>query len=246
MVDVKFYPINLNLKDKKVLIVGAGKVALRKFKRLLLTEAKIKIVSPEFNQEFESFLKKDSEQYTFQKRKFRNKDLLGCFLVFAATNNSELNQNITFLAREKNVLVNTVDNAEISNFTVPAIVNRGELLLTVSTGSSLPALSKNIRKKMESDFGIEYQLLLDIMSENRAKLIANIEDDKLRKNIFRKIAASDFLIKIRGIIDNYDPQILENGNYNLKKTEYLALKEEIKKEISYLIARAKNNQNLEL
>ena len=64
---------------------------------------------------------------------------------------------------------NTVDNAEISDFTLPAIVNRGELLLTVSTGSSLPALSKNI---------------LDIMSENRAKIIENIEDDKLRKNIW--------------------------------------------------------------
>jgi len=240
---VKFYPINLNLKDKKVLIVGAGKVALRKFKRLLLTEAKIKIVSPEFNHEFEVFLKQESEQYTFKKRKFRNKDLFGYFLVFAATNNSELNKEITFLAREKNVLVNTVDNAELSDFTLPAIVNRGELLLTVSTGSSLPALSKNIRKKMESDFGIEYQLLLDIMSENRAKLIDKIEDVKLRKNIFRKIAASDFLIKIRDIIDNYDPQISENGNYNLKKTEYLAFKEKIKKEISYLIVRAKNNQN---
>lgn len=243
---MKFYPINLNLKDKKVLIVGAGKVALRKFRRLLLTEAKIKIVSPEFNQGFKSFLKRESEQYIFKKRKFRNKDLLGCFLVFAATNNSELNQRITFLAKEKNILVNVVDNAEISDFTLPAIVNRGELLLTVSTGSSLPALSKNVRKKMESDFGIEYQLLLDIMSENRAKIIENIENDQLRKNIFRKIAAADFLIKIRDIIDNYNPQILANDNYNLKKTEYLAFKEEIKKEISYLIARAKNNQNSEL
>ena len=243
---MKFYPINLNLKDKKVLIVGAGKVALRKFRRLLLTEAKIKIVSPEFNHEFKSFLKRESEQYIFKKRKFRNKDLLGCFLVFAATNNSELNQRITFLAREKNILVNTVDNAEISDFTLPAIVNRGELLLTVSTGSSLPALSKNVRKKMELDFGIEYQLLLDIMSENRAKIIENIENDQLRKNIFKKIAAADFLIKIRDIIDNYNPQILANDNYNLKKTEYLAFKEEIKKEISYLIARAKNNQNSEL
>jgi precorrin-2 dehydrogenase/sirohydrochlorin ferrochelatase len=87
------------------------------------------------------------------------------------------------------------------------------------------------------------------MSENRAKIIENIENienDQLRKNIFRKIAAADFLIKIRDIIDNYNPQILANDNYNLKKTEYLAFKEEIKKEISYLIARAKNNQNSEL
>jgi len=245
MVDVKFYPINLNLKDKKVLIVGAGKVALRKFKRLLLTEAKIKIVSPEFNQGFESFLKGKSDQYTFEKRKFRNEDLLEYFLVFAATNNPELNQDITFLAREKNILVNTVDNAELSEFTLPAIVNRGELLLTVSTGSSLPALSKNVRKKMESDFGIEYQLLLDIMSENRAEIIESIEDDKLRKNIFRKIAADNFLIKIRDIIDSYDAQNLENGKYNIKKTEYLAFKKEIKKEIAYLILKEKNNHNSE-
>ncbi|RCW50429.1 bifunctional precorrin-2 dehydrogenase/sirohydrochlorin ferrochelatase [Halanaerobium sp. MA284_MarDTE_T2] len=242
---MKFYPINLNLRDKKVLIVGAGRVALRKFKRLLQAGAQIKITSPEFNQEFLPYLNQKSEKYIFLKRKFRDEDLNGQFLVFAATNNSELNRRIAFLARKKNILVNTADNAEISDFTLPAIVNRGELLLTISTGSSLPALSKNIRKKMESEFGIEYQLLLDIMSGNRGNMVENIENNQLRKNIFRKIAADDFLIKIRDIIDNYDSQILANDNYNLKKSEYLALKEEIKKEITYLIARTKNNQNLE-
>ena len=236
---MRFYPINLNLKDKKVLIVGAGKVALRKFKRLLLAEAKIKIVSPEFNQGFESYLNQKTEQYNFIKRQFREKDLIGQFLVFAATDNTELNERIALLAREKNILVNIIDSAELSDFTVPAAVNREELLLTVSTGSNLPALSKNIRKKLESDFGPEYDFLLDIMSKKRMKIIENIEDSELRKTIFREIASDNFLSKIKEIIVDYNPQILDTSNYQFESLEYQTVKKEIKRAISKLIERKK-------
>ncbi|PUU93207.1 bifunctional precorrin-2 dehydrogenase/sirohydrochlorin ferrochelatase [Halanaerobium sp.] len=242
---MKFYPINLNLKDKNVLIVGAGKVALRKFKRLLQTRAQIKIISPEFNWEFLPYLNQESEKYIFLKRKFKDEDLIGQFLVFATTDNSELNQRIAFLARGKNILVNIIDNAELSDFTVPAVVNRGELLLTAASGSNLPALSKNIRKKLESDFGIEYRLLLDIMSEKRKAIIEDIDSIELRKLIFREIASADFLTKIRKIIVDYNPQILSNSNYQPNDSEYQLIKKEIEKAISQLIERKKfHNEEL--
>jgi len=238
---VKFYPINLNLKEKNVLIVGAGKVALRKFKRLLQTGAQIKIIAPEFNQEFLPYLNQESEKYIFLKRKFKDKDLVGQFLVFAATDNSELNQRIALLARGKNILVNIIDSAELSDFTVPAVVKRGELLLTAASGSNLPALSKNIRKKLESDFGMEYRLLLDIMSEKRQAIIENIDNSELRKLIFREIASADFLAKIRKIIVNYNPQILANSDYQSKNSEYQLVKKEIEKAITQLIERKKSH-----
>ncbi|RAK10599.1 precorrin-2 dehydrogenase [Halanaerobium saccharolyticum] len=236
---MKFYPINLNLKDKKVLIVGAGKVALRKFKRLLQTGAQIKIIAPKYNQKFAVYRNPESKKYIFLERKFQEKDLIGQFLVFAATDNSELNQRIALLAREKNILVNLIDNAELSDFTVPAMVKRGELLLTAASGSNLPALSKNIRKKLESDFGLEYEFLLDIMSEKRQRIIEDIDSIELRKLIFREIASADFLAKIREIIADYNPQILDSSDYQPEHSEYQTVKKAIEKSILQLIERKK-------
>ena len=199
---MKFYPINLNLKNRKILIVGAGRVALRKFKQLLKAGAEIKIVSPEFNQGFATYFGREQQpgSYYFSERKFKEKDLLGQFLVFAATDKRELNQRIARLARAQNILINIIDDPELSDFTVPASVERGELLLTVSSGSNLPALSKNIKEKLACEFGIEYQILLEIMKKRRVQLIAEIDEISERREIFRKLASDQFLEKIREIV----------------------------------------------
>jgi len=94
---------------------------------------------------------------------------------------------------------------------VPAAVNRGELLLTVSSGSNLPALSKKVKEKLEQEFGLEYQILLEVMKEKRAQIIAEIDEISVRRSIFRKLASDQFLNRIQIIIDqlNFD---LENNN----------------------------------
>ncbi len=199
---MNFYPINLNLENKKILIVGAGRVALRKFKRLLKAGAEIEIVSPEFNQGFIPYFKQKqkTDKYVFTERKFEEKDLIGQFLVFAATDSPKLNQRIALLARGRNILVNIIDDAGLSNFTVPAAVSRGELLITVSSGSNLPALSRNIKEKLAREFGIEYQILLEIMKKRRVELIAEIDEISERRKIFRKLASDQFLDRIRELI----------------------------------------------
>lgn len=198
-----FYPINLNLKNKNVLIVGGGKVAFRKFKRLAAAGAVVKVVSPKFNSLFSDYIKEKSTKHLFLKRKFAEADFKNIFMIFAATNDQILNKEISILARKKNILINTVDSAENSDFTLPSVVENGKLLLTISTASNLPALSKKIRKKLEKEFGLEYQLLLEIMEEKRKNIINNINDKKLRKKIFRELGSDDFLNKIRKIIREF-------------------------------------------
>lgn len=226
-----FYPINLNLNKKNILIVGAGTVALRKFKRLAAAGALITVVSPEINNSFLKYLNKKTEEYKFIKRKFRKDDLNDIFMVFAASNDHELNKKITSLAKKKNILINTADNAEDSDFILPSVVEQGKLLLTISTSSNLPALSKKIRKKLENIFSIEYQLLLELMEKKRKYIIENIENEKLRKEIFHKIASEDFLNKIRKIIaENYNnieqKECLDNLAYqkSIKESEKSLLK----------------------
>lgn len=238
-----FYPVNLKLKAKKVLIVGGGKVGLRKFKRLLKARAEITVVSPKFNPGFKSYHDNSSGsssgQFQLLKRRFREDDLIGKVLVIAATDNQELNERIALLARGRNILVNIIDNPELSDFTVPAAVNKGELLLTVSTGSNLPALSKKIRKKLQQEFGPEYSFLLQVMKKKREEILSSISSIQLRRKIFKSLASDKFLIRIREIIAQAELNYAAEKEVDFESSEAQTVMTEIEKEIAALIEQEK-------
>jgi precorrin-2 dehydrogenase / sirohydrochlorin ferrochelatase len=141
--ELKHYPIFLDLKDRPVLVVGAGKVALRKSKGLLEAGARVTIVAPEWDPEFESL------PVRMVRRRFRASDLGGVVLVFAATDDRLANHRIGIAAKGKGVFANIADSAEECDFLVPARVQRGNLQFAVSTGGESPRLSAELRKKLE-------------------------------------------------------------------------------------------------
>ena len=140
---LRHYPIFLDLKDRPVLVVGAGKVALRKAKGLVEAGARITVVAPEWESEFESM------QVRIVPRRFRASDLAGCMLVFAATDDRLTNHRIGIAAKGKGIFVNIADSAEECGFLVPARVQRGNVQVAVSTGGESPRLSAELRKKLE-------------------------------------------------------------------------------------------------
>jgi len=192
---LKNYPINLDLNKKKVLLVGGGKVALRKFKRLMKTGAFVKIVSPKLKNNFSIYLEKKNiiNKYRYFKRKFHENDLNDIWLVIAATDNKKINTRIAKLAKEKKLLTNIVDDKDSSNFTLPSVVNRGDFMLTFSTNGKLPALSRKLRIEFEEKFGDEYELYLEEIGKIRKKIIDEIDDIEKRKYIFRNLANRDFI-----------------------------------------------------
>ncbi|MCK8828519.1 bifunctional precorrin-2 dehydrogenase/sirohydrochlorin ferrochelatase [Natroniella acetigena] len=185
------YPVNLRLKGKKVLVVGGGKVAYRKLKRLVTTEAKVELVSPQLIEPVRKLIKE--EEINYKKREFLELDLEGSFLVIAATDQSGLNQQIAQLAEQKEILVNAIDNLELSTCTLPAVIKRGDLLITIATGGSLPALSRQIRLKLEEEFGAGFALFLQLLSEIRPLVIDKVEQEEQRRKIFRKLADLDLI-----------------------------------------------------
>ncbi|MCC3145468.1 bifunctional precorrin-2 dehydrogenase/sirohydrochlorin ferrochelatase [Halanaerobium sp. Z-7514] len=211
------YPINLDLNNKDILIVGGGRVGFRKFKRLFFVGANITVVSREFNPAFDEYFKNDKENYNLLQRSFDEDDLKNKFLVFAATGNRKTNEDIAYLAGKEDILVNIIDNAGLSDFTVPAAHYRGKLLLTASTDSILPALSRKIRKDLEEKYGIEYQLLLEVMTEMRPGIIKKISDMKIRRKIFREIAGDIFLKKVKNIVNK---EKITELDINQKSTTY--------------------------
>jgi precorrin-2 dehydrogenase / sirohydrochlorin ferrochelatase len=140
---LKYYPIFLDLKDKPVLVVGAGKVALRKARGLVEAGARVTVVAPESEPEF------DELPVKMVARRFRASDFAGMMLIFAATDDRLTNHRIAIAAKGRGVFANIADSAEECDFVVPARLHRGNVQVAVSTGGDNPRLSAELRRKLE-------------------------------------------------------------------------------------------------
>lgn len=182
---MSLYPVNLNITDKLCLVVGGGAVALRKTKSLLAGGAKLRVISPAVHPEL-SFLAQNKE-IEWIERGFVEGDLKGSFLVFAATNNHDVQILITKEAARYSVLLNSADDPQNSHFHVPAHFRRGKMLITVSTGGSSPALAKKIRQQLETEFVPEYEIVVELLSLIREKVVGLESDSISNSELFRRL-----------------------------------------------------------
>jgi siroheme synthase-like protein len=147
---LRHYPIFLDLKNRPVLVVGGGRVALRKTKGLLEAGARVTVVSPESLPEFDQLVVR---LVRLVRRKFRASDIPGNALVFAATNDRLTNHRVGDVARGKGIFANIVDSPEECDFLVPARVRQGNLQIAVSTGGQNPKLAAALRRTLERELG---------------------------------------------------------------------------------------------
>ena len=164
----KYYPLFLNVKGRKCVVAGGGEVALRKVEILLGYGAEVKVISPCVCPELAELCGKNNIQII--ARKYQAGDLEGAFVAIAATDDNEINQLVVCEARERSVLINVVDDAEKSDFIVPSYLRRGDIAIAVSTGGKSPALARKLRLRLESEFGDEYALLVNVIGEVRDEL----------------------------------------------------------------------------
>ncbi|RLQ95882.1 NAD(P)-binding protein [Falsibacillus albus] len=158
------YPITLDLTNKKVLVAGGGEVALRKIKRLLKAGAFVTVVSPEAVNGIESLYLENKIRWV--KNKVVKEDFADAFLIIAATNDNRVNRDIVRHAGE-NKLVNVASSPEDGNFHVPATLQRGSLLLSVSTGGASPSLAMKIRDDLSDIYGENYDQYVRFLQECR-------------------------------------------------------------------------------
>lgn len=171
------YPINLNIDKIKITIIGGGKVAYRKATNFLNFDKKVIVVSKEFIEEFEEIKEKIEMIYD----KYDEKYIKDSFIVIAATNDKKVNHEIGVYCNKKGKLVNVVDDKELSNFTVPSYVKRGELLLSVSTGGNSPSLSSKIKQELEEIYDESYEEYVELLGLARKKIIEENKDIKERR-----------------------------------------------------------------
>jgi precorrin-2 dehydrogenase / sirohydrochlorin ferrochelatase len=164
-----YYPLFINLRGKKCVVIGGGAVALRKVIPLLECGAKVTVVSPGFIPELKRL--KGRKAIVLVQRSFNPEDLKGAAIVIAATDSKEINQEIAERGKKQGALVNVVDDPEDSDFIVPSFFRRGDLTLAVSTGGASPALARKVRTWLEENIGEDYRELLSLVKEVRGELI---------------------------------------------------------------------------
>lgn len=139
-----FFPLFINLKNKKVLVIGAGKIAYRKVETLLKYNAQIKIITKEIKEEkFKSL-----ENIDIIIGEFSENMLDNIFMVICATDNEILNEKIYKLCDEKNILVNNITSKTEMNCRFGSIVNTEEYTIGISAKGN-PKKAKEMRKKLE-------------------------------------------------------------------------------------------------
>jgi siroheme synthase-like protein len=192
---MRYYPIYLDLKGRDVLVVGGGAVAEGKALQLLEAGARVTIVSPQLTAALRAAA--DRGEISHLDGSFAEGDLNGAFLVIGATDDRQVNEKVAKAARERGMLCNIVDQPDLCNFITPALVTRGELQISVSTGGGSPTLTQRVKREVAALIGEEYEVLLELAAEMRAEAKDRIADFERRKEVLRAFVESDALDLIR-------------------------------------------------
>jgi precorrin-2 dehydrogenase / sirohydrochlorin ferrochelatase len=192
---MKYYPINLDIRDRDCLVVGGGRVGTRKVEALMECGGRVTVVSTAASDPIHNFSRTGA--VTLKLRPYRAADMDHCFLVIAATNNETLNRQIHQDANRLNKLCNVADRPEICNFILPAVVRRGDLVIAVSTSGKSPAFAKKMRKELEQRYGEEYEEFLDLMGAIRKRLLSEKHEPEAHKPIFEQLIAGNLPVLIR-------------------------------------------------
>jgi siroheme synthase-like protein len=182
------YPAFLDLRGKRILLVGGGEVAFRKAETLEKAGCRMTVVSREFDPAFRDWLA--ANHIPRHERPYRRGEAAEYEIVFSATDDPETNQAVAQDAAAAARPVNVADEPELCSFFVPAVVRRGPLQIAVSTGGQCPALARRIREDLEKLFPASYGPLLVQLGSIRNALKATVASGPGRRQILQRILDS--------------------------------------------------------
>jgi precorrin-2 dehydrogenase/sirohydrochlorin ferrochelatase len=192
-----YFPVSIDLRESRCLVVGAGQVGLRKIQRLIeATPREVLVVEPEPDAALEA-LADENDRLRLARRRFRSEDLEDRFLVIASTGDHRVNEEISRLCREKNILCNIVDQPDLCSFILPALFRRGQLSFAVSTGGASPALARRVKEHLGSCFGPEYAHWTYLLGRFRSMILDLGLDEESNKAIFHSLCEDEVLQALR-------------------------------------------------
>lgn len=186
MNDAGYFPFFINIEGASCLVAGGGTVALRKIEKLLPFGVQIHVVAPAVSPEIQAICRDNKAQVHCLERAFEENDLEGMLFVIAATDDTALNASIAGLCRERNILVNAVDDKKNCSFLFPALCKEGNLCVGITTGGTSPSASKYIRKQIEQILPARIDEHLETLQKERQEIKAQIPDQRLRAQAYEE------------------------------------------------------------
>lgn len=177
-----YFPMFVNLENKKVIVLGGGKTALRKINSLVKFDCKIAVIAPRICDEIKNISGINVHESNMSLDTLDSADI-----VIAATNRDDVNTKIGKYCRQHGIEVNVADNKEVSTFLFPGIVMRDDLVVGVTTGGNSSNVSKEIRNMIEKLIPYEYGDLTRKMGAYREIVYVNIKDSNLRERALDEI-----------------------------------------------------------
>jgi precorrin-2 dehydrogenase/sirohydrochlorin ferrochelatase len=193
---MKQYPLMLDLADRLTVVVGGGPVAARKAASLLQVGAWVRMICPDAS---DADLAGDDGDPSTQARlsrvaePYRTEHIENATLVFAAAT-PEVNARVVVDAQARRIWVNSADDPETGNFSTPAVVRRGELVIAVGAA---PAAARNVRDMLDAQFDDAWSIWLEIQRELRPAVLSAVCDREKRRIIFDRLADLAWLPRIR-------------------------------------------------
>jgi precorrin-2 dehydrogenase / sirohydrochlorin ferrochelatase len=194
------FPMFVKLDGRHVLVVGAGRVGESKIGGLLPTGAKIRVVAHEATEAVRQWAR--SGEIVLEERGFALSDLENVFLVVVATPSRDLNEFVFGEAQSRHLLCNVVDVPEQCDFYYPAVVQRGDLQIAISTSGQSPSLAQKLRQQLERQFGPGYARWVAELGETRRKVLAsNLAPERKR-----------FLLQSLASVEAFEATVADDSN----------------------------------
>jgi precorrin-2 dehydrogenase/sirohydrochlorin ferrochelatase len=182
------YPIFLKLEGHKVLIVGGGAIAEQKIEGVLRSATDVTVIAPRVTQRIIQWAEQRRLKHIVQE--YRAGMAEGYFLVIAATDSAAVNHAVYAESKAAGALCNAVDDIPYCDFYAPALVSRGDFQIAISTGGNSPALAQRVRKKLEVEFGSEYEGWTAWLGRMRSALRNVLPPTERRKELLHLLALS--------------------------------------------------------
>jgi precorrin-2 dehydrogenase/sirohydrochlorin ferrochelatase len=208
------YPLHLELANRLCVVVGSGPVGRRKIAGLLAAGARVRLIDPQ------PPLFALAERIEIVARSYRAGDLKNAFLVFAATGDRELDRAIAIEARSLGALINLPGEPEAGDFSLPAVLRRGDLTISVSTAGRSPALAGLLKEQLSEWLPDYWETVLKILAAIRDKHLAEPGQSPYNRQVVETLLKTGLVELISGgqaaAIDRLLKQTLGDG-YTLKE-----------------------------
>jgi precorrin-2 dehydrogenase / sirohydrochlorin ferrochelatase len=206
---MSLYPLFADLRDREVLVVGGGDVATRKVEALLRAGARIRVCSPALTPVLEGLRSRGALEH--RSGEFDPDWLEGVWLVIAATDDPLLNALLAAEAERRRKLANIVDDADLSTFQVPAVVDRSPMVVAISSGGAAPMLARRLREQLETQLDHSWAALAALFHRHRKTIRQRFPDLGERRRWYD------------AVIDSSIPALLRSGGNETAEEALLAM-----------------------